>query len=134
MKALVCLKPGMMEYKDVAPGILRPGHAIIQIKRVGICGTDLHAYDVPQPYFSYPRFLGHEISGEVIEPGGAADFVPGEPVTIIPYFNCGKCIACRNHFPNCCVHLQVFGVHIDGGMQETVVVPSGALVKSEGLG
>jgi 2-desacetyl-2-hydroxyethyl bacteriochlorophyllide A dehydrogenase len=134
MKALVCRKPGVMEYKEVAASVVQPGHAIIQIKRVGICGTDLHAYNGTQPYFNYPRILGHELSGDVIEAGGTEEFVPGERVTIIPYFNCGKCVACRNQLPNCCVHLQVLGVHIDGGMQETVVVPSDALVKSNGLG
>src|SRR5579863_4003643 len=98
MKALVCLNPGMLEYKEVAPSVPRPGHSLIQIKRVGICGTDIHAYDGTQTYFSYPRILGHELSGDVIETGGAGDFTPGERVTIIPYFNCGQCIACRNHF------------------------------------
>jgi len=51
-------------------------------------------------------------------------FDTGEPVTIIPYFNCGKCIACRMGKPNCCEHINVFGVHINGAMQEYVTVPS----------
>ncbi|MEO6357041.1 MAG: zinc-binding alcohol dehydrogenase family protein, partial [Ferruginibacter sp.] len=57
----------------------------------------------------------------------------GEAITIIPYFNCGTCIACRNGKPNCCTHINVFGVHSDGGMAEYVSVPSYALVKSNGL-
>ena len=134
MKALVCSKPGVMEYQDVAASVLQPGHAIVRIRRIGICGTDLHAYDGTQPYFNYPRILGHELSGDIIHADGADDFVHGERVTIIPYFNCGKCVACRHQLPNCCVHLRVFGVHVDGGMQETVVVPCEALVKSHGLG
>ncbi len=133
MKELVCVKPGSLEYKDVPPPVLQPGHAILKIKRIGICGTDLHAYKGTQPFFTYPRTLGHELAADLIEADGADGFVPGEAVTFIPYFNCGKCIACRNNKPNCCVNIKVFGVHIDGGMAEYISVPSYALVKGEGL-
>ena len=133
MKALICTEPGILEYKDIPTPALHPGNAIIKIKRIGICGTDLHAYKGTQPYFVYPRTLGHELSGDLIEADGANGFVPGKAVTIIPYFNCGTCIACRNNKPNCCVNIKVFGVHIDGGMQEYISVPSYSLVKSQGL-
>lgn len=133
MKELICIKPGLLQYKDVPPPLLYPGQAILKIKRIGICGTDLHAYKGTQPFFDYPRVLGHELAADLIEADGADGFVPGEPVTFIPYFNCGKCIACRNNKPNCCVNIQVFGVHIDGGMTEYVSVPSYLLIKGEGL-
>ncbi len=118
MKSLICIKPGLLEYKNIPPPILQPGHAILKVKRIGICGTDLHAYEGTQPYFNYPRILGHELAADFIEADGADGFVPGEAVTIIPYFNCGECIACRNNKPNCCAKINVFGVHIDGGMAE----------------
>ena len=133
MKALVCEKPGSFAYKEVSEPLLQPGHAIIKIKRIGICGTDLHAYQGNQPYFSYPRILGHELSGDLIEADNAAGFVPGEKVTITPYLNCAKCIACRNGKPNCCANIQVCGVHVDGGMVPYFSVPSYTLIKSEGL-
>jgi 2-desacetyl-2-hydroxyethyl bacteriochlorophyllide A dehydrogenase len=113
---------------------MKPGHAIIKIKQVGICGTDLHAYGGTQPYFNYPRVLGHELSGDLIEADAADGFVPGEALTFIPYFSCGTCIACRNGKPNCCVQIKVSGVHIDGGMAEYLSVPSYSLVKADGLG
>jgi 2-desacetyl-2-hydroxyethyl bacteriochlorophyllide A dehydrogenase len=109
------------------PGLSKR-HAIIKIKRIGICGTDLHAFEGTQPYFNYPRILGHELAGELIDADGADDFKKGETVTLIPYFNCGACIACRSAAPNCCVNLEVFGVHIDGGMREYISVPSYSLV------
>ncbi|WP_245999708.1 zinc-binding alcohol dehydrogenase family protein [Paraflavitalea soli] len=112
---------------------MKKDHAIIAIKRIGICGTDLHAYQGTQPYFTYPRILGHELSGTLIEFDNAPGFNVGEAVTFIPYFNCGHCIACRSGKPNCCVSIQVFGVHIDGGMCEYVQVPSYALVHGESL-
>jgi 2-desacetyl-2-hydroxyethyl bacteriochlorophyllide A dehydrogenase len=133
MKTLVCIKPGHFEYEDRIVPVLKPGHAIIKIKRIGICGTDLHAYQGTQPYFNYPRILGHELSGDLIDADGADGFVPGEAVTVIPYFNCGHCIACRNGKPNCCSSIQVCGVHIDGGMNEYFSVPSYSLVHSRGL-
>jgi 2-desacetyl-2-hydroxyethyl bacteriochlorophyllide A dehydrogenase len=134
MEALVCNKPGVLEYTtgNEQP-LLRPGQAIIKIKRIGICGTDLHAFEGTQPYFNYPRILGHELAGDLVAADGADDFVPGERVTFIPYFNCGKCIACRNGKPNCCTEIKVSGVHIDGGMVDYLSVPSYALVKSQGL-
>ena len=133
MRALICTEPGIFEYKEIAAPTLQPGNAIIQIKRLGICGTDLHAFKGTQPYFSYPRILGHELAADLIEADGADEFVPGEAVTVIPYFNCGKCIACRKGKPNCCASINVCGVHIDGGMVDYLSVPSYALVKSNGL-
>lgn len=133
MKTLICTQPGNFEYRTVPEPILTPGNAIIKIKRTGICGTDLHAFEGTQPYFEYPRILGHELAGEIVETGNAAGFETGETVTIIPYFNCGTCIACRSGKPNCCVSLKVCGVHIDGGMAEYLSVPAYALVHGNGL-
>jgi 2-desacetyl-2-hydroxyethyl bacteriochlorophyllide A dehydrogenase len=112
---------------------LQKDHVLLKIKRIGICGTDLHAYEGTQPYFNYPRILGHELAAEIIDADGIQNFQQGEAVTIIPYFNCGHCIACRNGKTNCCVSMQVCGVHIDGGMREYLSVPSSALVHSNGL-
>lgn len=133
MNTLVCVTPGEFEYREAGKPDLVPGHTIIRIRRIGICGTDLHAYEGTQPFFNYPRILGHELAGEIVETDGAPEFSVGESVTFIPYFNCGKCVACRNGKPNCCTSIQVFGVHIDGGMSEYVSVPSYSLIHGNGL-
>ena len=133
MKTLVCTTPGTFEYAEAEKPALTPGNAIIKIKRIGICGTDLHAFEGTQPFFSYPRILGHELSGELVEADGAEGFEKGEAVTFIPYFNCGVCIACRNSKPNCCTDIKVCGVHVDGGMAEYLSVPSHSLIHGEGL-
>ncbi len=133
MKALVCESPGKFVFTEKTKPECGENMAIIKIKNIGVCGTDLHAFEGTQPYFSYPRILGHELSGELVEANRAAGFVQGEAVTFIPYFNCGHCIACRSGKPNCCVNINVFGVHIDGGMCEYVCVPSDKLLHSEGL-
>jgi len=133
MKALVCTKPGKLKYKTVNKPGLSKDRAIIRIKRIGVCGTDLHAFEGTQPYFDYPRILGHELAGELVEFDNAPGFEKGESISFIPYYNCGKCIACRNGKPNCCVQMQVCGVHVDGGMVEYLSVPSSSLLHSEGL-
>ena len=133
MKTLVCKEPGKLEYATGEVPEVKTGYATIRIRRIGICGTDLHAYEGTQPFFSYPRILGHELSGELVNTGGQKGFKVGEAVTFIPYFNCEQCLACRSGKPNCCVDMKVFGVHIDGGMAEYLQIPARLLIKGEGL-
>lgn len=133
MKTLVCTQPGQFDYEDISLPHLKADHALIQVKRIGICGTDLHAYEGTQPFFNYPRILGHELSGELVDFDNAPGFEKGDAVSVIPYFSCGSCIACRRGKPNCCTDIQVFGVHIDGGMKEYIAVPSKYLLHGEGL-
>jgi len=133
MNTLICTTPGSFAYEQADKPVLKADHAIIKIKRIGVCGTDLHAFRGTQPFFSYPRILGHELSGELVEANNAPGFKVGEAVTFIPYFNCGICVACKSGKPNCCVSIQVCGVHADGGMVEYLQVPSYSLIHGEGL-
>jgi len=133
MKTLVCAEPGKFQYATADKPELMKDQAIIKIKRIGICGTDLHAFEGTQPYFNYPRILGHELAGELVEFDNAPGFKQGEAVTFIPYFNCGNCIACRKGKTNCCTRMQVCGVHVDGGMVEYLSVPSSSLLHGKGL-
>ena len=129
MKALICKEPGAFEYISKEVPQPTPGRAILKVNRIGICGTDLHAFEGTQPYFQYPRILGHELGCEIASVDPSSAYSIGERVTIIPYFNCGTCIACRNGLPNCCAAIQVFGVHTDGGMMEYISVPEKALLR-----
>lgn len=133
MKTLICTEPGKLAYGTGEMPQAQPGQAIIRINRIGICGTDLHAFEGTQPFFSYPRILGHELAGELVDTGGAEGFEKGEAITFIPYFNCGHCIACRSGKPNCCANIKVCGVHVDGGMAEYLQVPARLLIHGEGL-
>ncbi|RZM24461.1 MAG: zinc-binding alcohol dehydrogenase family protein [Pedobacter sp.] len=132
MKALSCTQPGTFDYIDKEMPAMKDGYTSLKIMRVGICGTDYHAFDGTQPYFSYPRILGHEIAAE-ISATNADGFHNGDIVTISPYFYCGHCIACLNGKTNCCQTMQVCGVHIDGAMCEYILVPDYALVEGRGL-
>ena len=132
MKALVCTTPRQFDYINTEMPAPAEGETLLKIERIGICGTDLHAFEGTQPYFNYPRILGHELAATIVETKGDG-FAAGDKVTIIPYMHCGNCIACNSGKNNCCVNMRVFGVHIDGGMREFVTVPNQALLKSEGL-
>ena len=134
MKALVCAEPRKLEYASANKPQLKKDHAIIKVRRIGICGTDLHAYEGTQPFIEYPRILGHELAGELVDADNAAGFAIGEAVTFIPYISCGNCIACRTQKLNACVHIKVCGVHQDGGMVEYFSVPSASLIHGETLG
>jgi len=135
MKGIVCEEIGVFQFTDNLPEPkLIEGHAIISIRRIGICGTDYHAYRGNQPFFEYPRILGHELSGVIEQISeNAAGLAPGDMVAIIPYLHCGQCLACRRGKTNCCTHMQVFGVHLDGGMRERVSVPVSHLLKADRL-
>ncbi|MGJ1266687.1 zinc-binding alcohol dehydrogenase family protein [Sphingobacterium spiritivorum] len=133
MKKLVCLTPGEFVYTEESVPALPADYTLLRMKRLGICGTDYHAFEGTQPFFSYPRILGHEIAAEVIVTQENKDFKTGDLVTISPYFYCGKCIACRRGKTNCCMNIKVFGVHIDGAMQEYIAVPTSSVLTGKGL-
>lgn len=135
MKQLVLDRPGVFRLADAppppAPG---PGEALVRVHTVGICGTDLHAWRGRQPYFSYPRIIGHElgVSVEALGPGVHGPAV-GDRCAVEPALNCGRCVACRAGKSNCCAELKVLGVHIDGGMREMLVLPASKLHPSSKL-
>ena len=132
MESLACIKPGQFEYRDIAePGTLA-GYTILKIQQVGICGTDIHAFEGTQPFFEYPRMLGHEIAAEIVETD-ATGFAVGEAVTVIPYLNCGHCIACRRGLTNCCANIAVCGVHVDGVLAAYFRVPDENPIHGNGL-
>ncbi|MER9228238.1 zinc-binding alcohol dehydrogenase family protein [Mesorhizobium sp. M0437] len=134
MKAVVCRSPGELVLEDrPAPGAPPAGWALVAVSHVGICGTDYHIFEGKHPFLAYPRIMGHEVSGTVIEVGEDVDLAVGEAVNVNPYLACGKCIACRQGKPNCCVMIEVLGVHRDGAMCEQILVPAQNLYPAHGL-
>jgi len=134
LKSIICQKPFELDVIEVDKPAVEIGHAIVRVKRIGVCGTDLHAYQGNQPFFTYPRILGHELAGIIDSIGENSDGLkPGDPVAVLPYLECGECIACRMGKTNCCAEVNVIGVHSDGGMQEWISIPADHLVKADGL-
>lgn len=134
MKYIVCEEPYRFAAREKDPPRPAAGEVLLKMKKVGICGTDLHAYRGNQPFFTYPRILGHELAAEVVENGDGVDrFAIGDQVAIMPYVSCGTCIACRNGKTNCCTQLAVLGVHTDGGMQEYFSLPANLLIPANDI-
>jgi 2-desacetyl-2-hydroxyethyl bacteriochlorophyllide A dehydrogenase len=135
MKTLTLDSPGEFRYSETSrPDDLPPGHALLQVRRIGVCGTDLHAFRGRQPFFKYPRILGHELGVEVVavdDPSGRIRV--GQRCAVEPYLHCGECQACRRGKTNCCQQLRVLGVTTDGGMREQIVLPVEKLLPSETL-
>ncbi len=134
MNSLVCVEPGKWEYSEAEMPQRKAGEALLKISCIGICGTDLHAFQGNQPFFSYPRILGHEFAAQVVEiDDNEYGISVGDKVTTIPYISCGKCVACRKGATNCCSSIEVLGVHTDGAMQDYMTVPASLLIKVNSL-
>ncbi len=134
MKALLCVRPGELQIVERAEPEPRAGHALVRIERAGVCGTDLHIFEGTQPYFQYPRVIGHELGGRIESAPTDSGLQRGQQVAVIPYYACGHCVACRRGKSNCCQNLNVLGVHSDGGMTEILCVPVGNLVACDDVG
>jgi 2-desacetyl-2-hydroxyethyl bacteriochlorophyllide A dehydrogenase len=133
MRAISCAAPGELALIEIAPPELQTGWVRVGIRHIGICGTDYHIFEGTHPFLEYPRIMGHELSGVVLDANGSATLKAGDPVVINPYIACGHCPACLDGKPNCCETLHVIGVHTDGGMAEEIVMPEGNLYPAEGL-
>jgi 2-desacetyl-2-hydroxyethyl bacteriochlorophyllide A dehydrogenase len=134
MRSIICDRPGLLSiHIKEQPSLIRE-HVLLRVKRVGICGTDLHAFNGNQPFFSYPRILGHELATQVLEINdGEEKIQKGDRTVVIPYINCEKCAACLAGKSNCCENIRVFGVHTDGGMQDVISFPSRLLIPANDL-
>lgn len=135
MKTIILEEPGRFTLTETAaPGRPGPGEALVRVLTVGICGTDLHAFEGTQPFFNYPRILGHELAVEVIETGeGVSGLQPGDRCAVNPYMTCGECVTCRQGRTNCCAKMCVIGVHKDGGMRDRILLPAKRLHTCERL-
>ncbi|GEM79828.1 zinc-binding alcohol dehydrogenase family protein [Vibrio superstes] len=130
MKTLICQEPHKIEYVERSVPQIEPNEVLLKINAVGICGTDIHAFAGKQAFFSYPRVLGHEISGTATEIGVDVTTVfSGKRYSVIPAIACGVCPACIDEKPNCCESISLYGVHQDGGFSEYLAVRESNLIE-----
>ncbi|MGF6906502.1 zinc-binding alcohol dehydrogenase family protein [Fusobacterium sp. PH5-44] len=125
MKVIRVINPNnLMIEEEPIPVIKNDDEVLIKVKTAGICGSDISIYKGTSPVATYPRVIGHEFAGEVIEIGKNVTHVSvGDHVTVNPVNNCGICPICKKGRSNVCANLKVTGVHIDGGYREYVSVP-----------
>ena len=125
MKAIQIVKPNELKVIDMEmPKIEQPNEVLVKIKAAGICGSDVGIYHGTNAAATYPRVIGHEMVGEIVEVGSAVTTRKvGDRVIIDQVTACGTCYACRKGRPNVCGNLKVRGVHLDSGYREYMAVP-----------
>ncbi|MCZ2720924.1 zinc-binding alcohol dehydrogenase family protein [Marinomonas sp. 15G1-11] len=129
MKSLICEKPFEIHYIETPKPVIKNDEVLLKIKAVGVCGTDIHAYTGNQPFFSYPRILGHEICGLVEAVGNDCPAeLMNQYVVVIPAIACGECVACKEGKTNCCDTISLYGVHQDGGFQDYLAVKASNVI------
>ncbi|HYG23778.1 MAG TPA: zinc-binding alcohol dehydrogenase family protein [Verrucomicrobiae bacterium] len=135
MKALVISEPGRTGYVEIPQPKLARGEVLLQVKRLGFCGSDLNAFRGVNPLVTYPRIPGHEVAGLIAEVGTEvpATFKVGQSTTVLPYSSCGACVPCKAGRVNSCRNNETLGVQRDGAFTEFIAVPWQSLVGSERL-
>ena len=122
MVQAVMTSPGKIEYREVPEPEAGKGQIKVKMKKIGVCGSDIHVYHGKHPYTSYPVVQGHEVSAEVVSVGeGVTAFRPGDRVTIQPQVVCGKCYPCTHGMYNDCEELKVMGFQTTGMASEYFV-------------
>lgn len=123
------IAPGKIEFRDVPVPKVKKGQVLVKIKRIGICGSDIHVYHGKHPYTSYPVVQGHEVSGEIVKLGGGSNFKKSDKVTIKPQVVCGKCYPCKHGQNHICDNLKVMGFQTTGMASEYFAVDAEKVLK-----
>src|SRR5579862_9560703 len=133
MKAVVLEAPGQAQLASIPePRIAIEDEILLRVRKIGLCGTDLNSYRGRNPLITFPRIPGHEIAATVAELNPRhPEWLPGTPVTLSPYKNCGQCAACRRNRPNACRFNQTLGVQRDGALTEFIRVPAEKIYRAD---
>lgn len=131
MRAIVLEAAGKAAVQYVAESVRREGEVLLQVRKVGLCGSDLNSYRGRNPLVSYPRIPGHEIAATVIDAGSQTDWPAGTNVTLSPYRGCGHCSACERGRPNACKDNETLGVQRDGALTEFISAPADKLFRAD---
>lgn len=132
MRSVLLNKPGELIMRKIDKPVPAPGEVLIKIKRMGICGSDIHAYHGMHPTIYLPVVQGHEFSGVIAGIGeGVSGFEIGERVTARPQYTCGECYHCKNGHENICHNLQVIGCNgnVPGAAQDYISMKSHLVFK-----
>ncbi|HLP18294.1 MAG TPA: zinc-binding alcohol dehydrogenase family protein [Bacteroidota bacterium] len=135
MKAFAIVEQGVVNAIDIPEPVMGATDVLIDVRTIGLCGSDLNAYRGLMPFVTFPRIPGHEISGTIADkgPGVPASLEIGDRVTVLPYTNCGMCPPCRAGRTNCCQFNQTLGVQRDGALTERISVPFEKVFRSSTL-
>ena len=136
MKALMIEALRQTRLHDIAsPAAPGQGEVLLNVRHVGLCGSDLNTYRGLNPLVQLPRIPGHEIGAEILAVGAGVDaaFAAGRRVIAVPYTACGQCSSCRKGRVNACRYNRTLGVQQDGGLAERIVLPAEKLILNDTL-
>jgi L-iditol 2-dehydrogenase len=123
-------EPGKIEFRDVDKPTVGDAQVLIQVKRIGVCGSDIHVFHGLHPYTSYPVVQGHEVSGVIAKVGSQVEgLATGDKVTFTPQVTCGECYPCTHGMYHICETLKVMGFQTDGAAQEFFPVDADKVLK-----
>jgi L-iditol 2-dehydrogenase len=123
MRQAVMTQPGEIKFHEVPKPSLDDHQVLIQVKRIGVCGSDIHVYHGQHPYTDYPVVQGHEVSGVIVEVGSKVQSLRvGDTVTFTPQVTCGECYPCTHDMPHICESLKVMGFQTDGAAQDYLAI------------
>lgn len=130
MKQVRLIAPENVILEEVEKPAPKASEVLIQVKRIGVCGSDIHAYYDKHPYISCPIVQGHEFSGEIVEMGDAVSgLTMGDRVTVMPQLVCGECYPCTHGDYHICNTLKVIGCQADGAAREFIPVDQKLVLK-----
>ncbi|WP_234791178.1 zinc-binding alcohol dehydrogenase family protein [Agrobacterium rubi] len=135
IKALMIESNQVARFRTIDSKTLGANDVRVNVRHVGLCGSDLNTFRGLNPLVSLPRIPGHEIGGEVVEVGSAVGdhLRTGTRVIVMPYTSCGTCSSCRKGRVNACRYNKTLGVQQDGGLAEEIVLPEGKLIANDTL-
>lgn len=119
----VMTAPKEISFREIPVPDPGPDQVLVKIKRIGVCGSDIHVYHGTHPFTSYPITQGHEVSGVVVKTGEyAKNYSVGQKVVIEPQVYCGHCYPCLHGKYNLCENLKVMGFQTTGTASEYFAV------------
>lgn len=130
MKQAIMHEAHKITIQDVPVPEINSDEVLVRVKRIGVCGSEIHVYHGEHPYAPFPVIQGHELSCEIIELGKDVDgFAVGDKVTIEPQLSCGKCYSCKTGLYNLCDELKVIGFQAPGAASEFFAARADRIVK-----
>jgi L-iditol 2-dehydrogenase len=124
------VEPGNIQFREVDRPKPRDDQVLIEVKRIGVCGSDIHVFHGKHPYTRYPVVQGHEVSGTIVEMGTQVEgFAVGDTVTLMPQVTCGTCYMCQHGMYHICESLKVLGFQTDGTAQEFFAIDADQVLK-----
>ncbi len=130
MKQAVMTAPGQIQFRDVERPTPKDNEVILQTRRIGVCGSDIHVYHGMHPYTSFPVVQGHEVGGVVAALGtNVTGLKVGDKITFMPQVTCGKCYPCTHGMYHICESLKVMGFQTGGAAQEYFALPAENVLK-----